>query len=152
MTAALAVMVLLLVVARPHALPAVRMVALQSLCCLFFTNVVGMSFLPSDGGAEPGVVYREVMGALVLLMHAMFVVSVVRRMLLAVDWQRVRHALAALCRRCKLDLVCCGAFTEPALSNAKPVLSTDKEAEPPSSHTSPSDQSSRSNEAVLPGL
>jgi hypothetical protein len=122
MTAALALMVLLLVAAHPHALPVARVVALQSLCSLFFTNVVGMSFLISDSGPVPGQVYKEVMGALLLLLHAVFVISVVRCLLQGVDWVAVRDACIALLRlrlHFRLDKVCCCACTEPAALEVK---------------------------------
>jgi hypothetical protein len=120
MTAALAVMALLLVAAQPHAQPVCRAVALQSICCLFFTTVAGMSFLSMPAGPEPGYVYKEVMGAALLLLHAVFVALVLQAVLKGVHWRGICLECAVLFRRLRLHLICacCGPCLSTSLSDA----------------------------------
>lgn len=114
MTYALAVIVLMQAVWRPHALAATRAVSMQSMCCLLFTSSLGMSFLTLPGGPQPGAAYAEVVGAVMVLLHAGFVGSVVWRLLRGVDWASQRMACAQVLQRLKLDALCCAGVYMPA--------------------------------------
>jgi hypothetical protein len=92
--ATLAVMTVLLMVARPHAHAAAYRVMLLAMWCLVVTSYIAMSFIPSDG-FKPGSVYSTLMGCVLLLMNGVFVLSVIWQLYRQFRWK----AFSGACRR-----------------------------------------------------
>lgn len=76
----LAVLGMLLLAVKPFKCPAAGRVAVLSVCVLFFTAQVALSFIKHNS-ASPGPVYGSIMGALILLANVAF--------LLGTTWQLV---------------------------------------------------------------
>jgi hypothetical protein len=58
---------------------------LQGTHCLLLTTLVGLSFLPY-GPVQPGATYGLVMGGILLVVHVVYVCSLLWRLLRLVDW------------------------------------------------------------------
>lgn len=91
MNACLCWILLLLSVCKPYHPPKVNSVMIQCICCLVLTAYVALTFLPTNG-ADPGRVYKAVMGAVVLFVNTVFVLRVLWMLCMLVDWKLVHEA------------------------------------------------------------
>jgi hypothetical protein len=91
---------MLLLAVKPFKCPAAGRVAVVSVCVLFFTTQAALSFIPSSN-INPGPVYGNIMGAVLLLANVAFLVSTAWQLVRVVDWAAVMQALRkpACCRR-----------------------------------------------------
>jgi hypothetical protein len=86
--ALLALMTIILMMARPHAHAAAYRVMLHGVCCLVLTSYIALSFIPSTT-YKAGHVYGIVMGCVLVVLNASFLVSFFWQMHKQVDWQDV---------------------------------------------------------------
>jgi hypothetical protein len=59
---------------------------------LLLTSFTALTFLPYNG-LEPGHVYGNIMGVVVLLLNVVFLAHTVWRLALTIDWSAAREAL-----------------------------------------------------------
>jgi hypothetical protein len=94
MNAALAVMVALLAVVKPYTDRTTGHVHLQAACCVWLTSYASMSFIPSVGvDSTATFAYSTTMGAVVLLVNVVFVVSLLWRLQKLLHWKQGLKAL-----------------------------------------------------------
>lgn len=91
--AMLALMTIILMMARPHAHAAAYRVMLHAMCCLVLTSYISISFIPS-GSYKAGPIYGIIMGCVLVLLNASYVVSVLWQMHKLMKWE----AVAGACR------------------------------------------------------
>jgi hypothetical protein len=104
LTAALAFTMVLHLWSRPYTSMVAGRTSLRGLACVFFTSFAALSFLPTgtvSGQASVNQAYAITAGAVVLILNAVYVVSVGVELVRAVRWT----AVASLAR--KVMGVCC---------------------------------------------
>jgi hypothetical protein len=84
--AMLALMTVVLMMARPHAHAAAYRVMLHAMCCLVVTSYIALSFIPS-GTYKAGPLYGVLMGCVLVLLNGSFVISVLWLMYKHIDWR-----------------------------------------------------------------
>ena len=96
----LAIVGMLLLAVKPFKCPAAGRVAVFSVCVLFFTTQAALSFIPSTN-INPGPVYGNIMGAVILLANVVFLASTTWQLVKVVDWAALMTAMRkpACCRR-----------------------------------------------------
>jgi hypothetical protein len=90
--AVLGLIVMLLSWVRPFKCPAANTTAVQSACVLLLTSFTALTFLPYNG-LEPGHIYGNIMGVVVLLLNVVFLAHRIWRLALTIDWSAAREAL-----------------------------------------------------------
>jgi hypothetical protein len=91
--AMLALMTIVLMMARPHAHAAAYRVMLHGMCCLVLTSYILLSFIPSST-YKAGPVYSIIAGCVLVLLNASYVASVLWQMHKQMNW----GGLADACR------------------------------------------------------
>jgi hypothetical protein len=97
--AVLALIAILLLVVRPFKCPATNKVAVLSVCVLYFTVYVALTFLPFNN-VGPGPVYGNIMGVVILLANLAFLIRTTWKLLQVVDWQAVGAAVGSIGNGC----------------------------------------------------
>jgi hypothetical protein len=125
MNLTLAAVVVLLLACKPYAQPAAGRTMLLGVYCLLLTSM-GLWSFSAFQGFVPGVIYRTVVGALLLLVNLAFVVSVLWQIARIVVWPGVRDRLSSAWA--SVGAICARAAQCTAL-NSKParVLSRGEE-------------------------
>lgn len=82
----------LLIACKPHSSQQATRAALQGMFCLSLTSLVGLSFLPY-GSSGPSSTYGLVIGAVVLAVNVVYVLSVLWELLKAFEWRQVANTL-----------------------------------------------------------
>lgn len=90
--ATLALMVVLLMAAKPHSHAAAYRVSLHAMGCLAFTSYAALSFLPY-GVYRTTQAYGIAMGVILLLVNVAFVLSVVWLLYKVIAWQLIHVAV-----------------------------------------------------------
>jgi len=88
----LAAIGLLLLGVKPFKCPAANHVAVLSICVLFFTAQVALSFLPYNN-INPGPVYGNIMGVLIMLANLAFLLGTSVKLVRVVDWVVIKEVL-----------------------------------------------------------
>jgi hypothetical protein len=104
-TAALGIILVLLLSVRPHVSAAAGVVSLRSLGVLITTAFAALTFLPYRN-ISPAPGYTMAMGVFVLLINVVFVLSTVWQLLRLVNWAAVRR-LACRCCCTSAPCSCC---------------------------------------------
>jgi hypothetical protein len=99
---------MLLLAVQPFKCPAAGKMAVLSVCVLFFTAQVALTFIPHNGISPPSA-YGNTIGVVVMLANLAFLVGTTWKLIVVVDWTLVKTAmhLPAFCR-------CCTATTRSA--------------------------------------
>lgn len=107
-TAALAIIVVLLMSVKPHCCKAARVVSLRSVGVLMTTAFSALSFMPYRN-ISPAPGYTMAMGVFVLVINVAFVLSTLLQLVRAIDW--------TVCRR--FVVLCCSRFA-PCCCSGRP--------------------------------
>jgi hypothetical protein len=91
-TAVLGVVVVMMQWVRPFKCPAAGAVAMQSACVLLLTSYTVLTFLPYIG-VEPGLVYSNIMGAILLLFNVVFLGRMIWKLTRSDDWSHMTAAV-----------------------------------------------------------
>jgi hypothetical protein len=97
--AVLGVVVMLLLWVRPYKCRAANAVAVQSACVLLLTSYTALTFL-SYNGLEPGAVYGNIMGVVLLLLNVLFLGFTIWKLIDSVDWSAIRAAFRGTTAGC----------------------------------------------------
>jgi hypothetical protein len=84
--AMLALMTILLMMARPHAHAVAYRVMLHAMCCLALTSYIALSFIPS-GTYKADRTYGILMGCVLVLLNGSFVMPVLWQIYKHIDWR-----------------------------------------------------------------
>ena len=89
----LAIVGMLLLAVKPFRCPAAGKITVISVCVLFFTAQVALSFIPSYNNVSLGYTYGNIMGAFILLANLAFLVGTTWKLLTVVDLSFARRLI-----------------------------------------------------------
>ena len=95
----LATVGMLLLAVKPFKCPAAGRVAVISVCVLFFTAQVALTFIPYNSLSPPSA-YGNTMGVVLMLANMSFLIGTTWMLARVVDWTSVRGALSVLLSSC----------------------------------------------------